>query len=157
MNQDIRWVQRYRHFTQAFEQLKNAAELAEQRDLSDLEEQGMIQSFEYTHELAWNTLKDFLEHQGLQQLYGSKDSSREAFKKGLIKNGEVWVDMIKNRKLGSHTYNKDIARQIVCAIRKDYCREFESLISTLESLGKEVKSCNSKGITHVTIDAEKIH
>ena len=71
--QDIRWVHRYRHFTQAFEQLKSAVELADQRDLSELEELGMIQALEYTHELAWNTLKDFLEHQDLQKLYGSKD------------------------------------------------------------------------------------
>jgi len=134
MTQDIRWVQRYKHFIQVFEQLKNAVELAEQRDLSELEEQGMIQAFEYTHELAWNTLKDFLEHQGLQQLYGSKDSSREAFKKGLIENGEVWMEMIKSRNLSSHTYNRDIARQIVHAIRKDYCHEFAKLISTLEPL-----------------------
>ncbi len=138
--QDIRWVQRYRHFIQAFEQLKSAVELSEQRDLSELEEQGMIQAFEYTHELAWNTLKDFLEHQGLQHLYGSKDSSREAFKKGLIENGEVWMDMIKSRKLGSYTYNRDIARKIITAIRKDYCLQFKILIRTLEPLAKEAKS-----------------
>ena len=138
--QDVRWVQRYKHFIQAFEQLKNAAELAEQRDLSELEEQGMIQAFECTHELAWNTLKDFLEHQGLQRLYGSKDSSREAFKKGLIKNGEVWMDMIKSRNLSSHTYNRDIAEKIVYAIRKHYCFEFEKLISTLKPLVTETES-----------------
>jgi nucleotidyltransferase substrate binding protein (TIGR01987 family) len=132
MKQDIRWVQRYQHFCQAFEQLKNAVELADQRDLSDLEEQGLIQAFEYTHELAWNTLKDFLEHQGLQHLYGSKDSSRKAFKKGLIENGDVWMDMINSRNLSSHTYNKDISRKIAGAIRKDYHREFETLIRTLE-------------------------
>lgn len=131
MSEDIRWVQRYRHFCQAFEQMKSAVELAEQRDLSDLEEQGLIQAFEYTHELAWNTLKDFLEHQGLRRLYGSKDSSREAFKKNLIENGDVWMDMINSRNLSSHTYNKDIARKIASAIRSDYCREFETLIRTL--------------------------
>ena len=140
MNEDIRWIQRYRHFTQAFEQLKDAVELAEQRNLSELEEQGMIQAFEYTHELAWNTLKDFLEHQGLQQLYGSKDSSREAFKKGLIKNGEVWMDMIKSRNLSSHTYNKDIAQKIVYAIRNGYCHEFEGLINILAPLVAQAES-----------------
>ncbi len=137
MAKDIRWVQRYRHFIQAFEQLKSAVELAEQRNLSELEEQGMIQAFEYTHELAWNTLKDFLEHQGLQHLYGSKDSSREAFKKGLVQNGDIWMDMIKSRNLSSHTYNRDIARKIVSAIQNNYCLEFEKLITTLESLAKK--------------------
>jgi nucleotidyltransferase substrate binding protein (TIGR01987 family) len=140
MKEDIRWIQRYRHFIQAFDQLKDAVELAKQRDLSKLEEQGMIQAFEYTHELAWNTLKDFLEHQGLQHLYGSKDSSREAFKKGLIQNGEVWMDMIKSRNLSSHTYNKDIAEKIVCAIRNNYCYEFSELVNTLTPLVAQAES-----------------
>lgn len=70
--QDIRWIQRYKHFAQAFEQLRSAVELAEQRMLTELEEQGMIQAFEYTHELAWNTLKDFLESRGMRNLYGLK-------------------------------------------------------------------------------------
>jgi len=130
---DIRWIQRYKHFTRAFEQLKNAVALAEQRDLSELEEQGMIQAFEYTHELAWNTLKDFLEHQqGLRNLFGSKDSTREAFKRGLIQNGEVWMDMIKSRNLSSHTYNRDIAIKIVHATRRNYCAEFAELIKKLK-------------------------
>jgi len=71
-SQDIRWVQRYKHFAQECGQLHCAVELARQRPLSELEEQGLIQSFEYTHELAWNTLKDFLENKGVQPLYGSK-------------------------------------------------------------------------------------
>ena len=60
-SRDIRWVQRAEHFDKAFSQLKEAVELARQRQLSKLEAQGLIQGFEYTHELAWNTLKDFLE------------------------------------------------------------------------------------------------
>jgi hypothetical protein len=57
--------------------------LAKQRRLSDLEQQGLIQAFEFTHELAWNTLKDFLESRGAGPLYGSKDATREGFAKGL--------------------------------------------------------------------------
>ncbi len=131
---DIRWIQRYRHFTRAYEQLKNAVELAEKRELSELEEQGMIQAFEYTHELAWKSLKDFLENKGLQNLYGSKDSTREAFRAGLIENGEVWMDMITSRNLTSHTYNRDIAEKIVEAIRKDYFPEFRQLLDKLKTL-----------------------
>ena len=94
----------------------------------------MIQAFEYTHELAWNTLKDFLEEQGLHNLYGSKDSTREAFKRGLIENGEVWMDMIKSRNLTSHTYNEEVAQHIVKAIRKAYYQEFKSLLATLSPM-----------------------
>ena len=124
--QDIRWIQRFAHFAQAFLQLKEAVELAQQRELSKLEEQGLIQAFEYTHELAWNTLKDFLEERGARDLYGSKDATREAFKGGLIANGEVWMDMIKSRNLTSHTYNENTAAQIASAILDAYFPEFSA-------------------------------
>jgi len=135
---DIRWVQRLKHFKQAFGQLEKAVELSWQRPLNELEEQGTIQAFEYTHELAWNVLKDFLEDkQGLHNLYGSKDSTREAFKRGLIENGEVWMDMIKSRNLSSHTYNIDVARSIVQAIVKDYYAEFRRLLETMKPFTEE--------------------
>ena len=78
-SQDIRWVQRFDNFKRAFVRLTVAAELAKQRKLSELEEQGLIQAFEFTHELAWNTLKDFLASRGTTKVYGSKDATREAF------------------------------------------------------------------------------
>ena len=135
--QDIRWIQRLNHFNKAFSQLKEGVELAKQRPLSKLEEQGLIQSFEYTHELAWNMLKDFLESRGARNLYGSKDTTREAFKRGLIKNGEAWMDMIKNRNLTSHTYDEAIASQIISAILNAYFAEFEALQIKLDKLKQE--------------------
>ena len=68
--EDIRWIQRFNHFVKALSQLREAVELSNQRPLSKLEEQGLVQAFEFTHELAWNTLKDFLESRGVQNLYG---------------------------------------------------------------------------------------
>lgn len=82
-NPDVRWRQRLQSFRKAFSQLSGAAALAQERKLTDLERQGLIQAFEFTHELAWNTLKDFLESHGALNLYGSKDATREAFAKGL--------------------------------------------------------------------------
>jgi len=90
---DIRWIQRFHNFSKALTQLAEAVDLAGQRDLSKLERRGIIQAFEFTHELAWNTLKDFLENRGAQNIYGSKDATREAFKAGLIENGETWMDI----------------------------------------------------------------
>ena len=136
-DQDIRWIQRFNHFTKALSQLAEAVALAQQRPLSKLEEQGLIQAFEFTHELAWNTLKDFLENRGVQNLYGSKDATREAFKTGLIENGEAWMDMIQSRNLTSHTYDEATAAQIVSAIRNTYFAEFEALRVKLEELKKE--------------------
>jgi nucleotidyltransferase substrate binding protein (TIGR01987 family) len=135
--QDIRWLQRFTHFVKALSQLKEAVELAQQRPLSRLEDQGMIQAFEFTHELAWNTLKDFLENRGVQDLYGSKDATRAAFKAGLIENGEAWMDMIQSRNLTSHTYEEATATQIASAIRNTYFAEFDTLRLKLEELKKE--------------------
>ncbi len=135
--QDIRWIQRSKHFNQAFSQLKEAVELAQQRPLSKLEGQGLIQAFEYTHELAWKTLKDFLEKRGVQTLYGSKDTTRVAFRTGLIKNGEIWMDMIVSRNLTSHTYDETTAAKITSAILGDYFTEFATLHTKLESMKQE--------------------
>ena len=135
--QDVRWIQRLNHFVQALSQLKEAVELAQQRPLSKLEEQGLIQVFEYTHELAWNALKDFLENRGARNLYGSKDVTREAFKRGLVENGNVWMKMIEDRNLTSHTYDEALAARIVTAILNSYFAEFETLRITLEELRRE--------------------
>ncbi|MBL6956129.1 MAG: nucleotidyltransferase substrate binding protein [Chlorobium phaeobacteroides] len=136
-SQDIRWVQRYKHLIQAYDQLDRAVDLAQQRSLSELEEQGLIQSFEYTHELAWNTLKDFLANKGVQPLYGSKDTTRAAFKHRLIEDGNIWMEMIKSRYLTSHTYNREIAEEIALAIRQHYHAAFRKLLETLEPLSRE--------------------
>ena len=110
---DIRWMQRFDNFKRAFARLTEAVTLAKQRKLSELEEQGLIQAFEFTHEMAWNVLKDYLEEQGFRDVIGSKGATREAFKNGLIADGETWMEMIKARNLTSHTYNQDVAEGIV--------------------------------------------
>ena len=131
---DVRWLQRFQNFTKALASFRSGIDLAEQRELSDLEKQGLIQSFEFCHELAWNTIKDLLEHQGITGLLGSRDAVREAFSRGLINHGEDWMDMIKSRNLSSHTYNKDVADEIVQKIIDHYAPCFEELFAKLQSL-----------------------
>ena len=139
-SQEVRWIQRANSFGRAFNRLKAAVTLAEQRKLSDLEAQGLIQGFEYTHELAWKTLKDFLEAQGTMNLYGSRDTTRAAFRNGLIENGEVWMDMVDKRNLTSHTYDEETAAQVVAAICTTYFAEFEGLLVRLQQLKAERSS-----------------
>jgi nucleotidyltransferase substrate binding protein (TIGR01987 family) len=123
---DIRWIQPFDNFMRAFAWLAGAAAQAKQRKLSELEEQGLIQAFEFTHELAWNTLKNFLEARGtVVKIYGSRDATREAFAAELIVNGEAWMKMIEHRNETSHTYNQRIAAAIVEAILTCYVTEFE--------------------------------
>ena len=117
---DIRWKQRFDNFQRALHQLTLAMELKAQRQLSELEQQGLIQGFEFTHELAWNVLKDYLEMEGIQGLVGSRSTAREAFKRGLVRDGEVWMDMIEKRNLSSHTYNQAVANTLVVSIAEQY-------------------------------------
>ena len=122
---DVRWRQRLQSFRKAFTRLADAVRLAGERKLSPLEQQGLIQMFEFTHELAWNVLKDYLEAQGVQGVVGSRGATREAFKNGLIVEGEVWMEMIKSRNQTSHTYNEATADEITEAILARYQAEFE--------------------------------
>ena len=125
--QDIRWKQRFDNYSKAFDELKESLELANNRPLTKLEKQGVIQGFEYTHELAWNLLKDYLEFQGHVGLIGSRDTTREAFKRGLISDGDIWMEMIKSRNLTSHAYDRDTAEQIYTAILSRFSPEFQLL------------------------------
>lgn len=81
-------------FDSCFSRLEDGVSLARQRPLSDLEKQGLIQAFEFTHELAWNVMKDYFVYQGRPSILGSRDAVREAFDKGLLEVGDGWMEMI---------------------------------------------------------------
>ncbi len=134
MNSDSRWIQRFDNYGRALKTLRNAAELATQRPLSELEQQGLIQGFEFTHELAWNLLKDFLEAQGIAGLIGSRDAIRTAFKNGLLEDGETWMEMIKARNLSSHTYQQDLAQRIATDILTRFYPAFVALELKMRSM-----------------------
>lgn len=140
VQQDIRWVQRLSNYVRALSQLDAAVSLANQRPLSALEQQGMIQSFEYTHELSWNVLRDYLIDQGTSPLYGSIDTVREAFAVGLIEDGETWMEMIRDRNQSSHTYNIAIANAIVDRVVNTYIHAFKALQNTFEGLAHEART-----------------
>lgn len=119
-NEDIRWHQRLSNYKKGLTQLNKAIEISQQRELTELERQGLIQSFEFTHELAWNVMKDYFYYQGNSEIRGSRDATREAFKYNLIDNGEVWMDMIISRNKTTHTYDEETANEIVRRILNDY-------------------------------------
>ena len=118
---EFRWMQRLQNFQSALSQLREFMNL---KSLNKFEQQGLIQCFEYNYELAWNVIKDFYIAQGEQNIQGSRDTFRIAFKRGLIINGEIWMEMIKSRSLTSHTYNEITANEIITKITEDYFKEF---------------------------------
>ncbi|MGH8558845.1 MAG: nucleotidyltransferase substrate binding protein [Methylococcales bacterium] len=138
--QDIRWKQRLNNYLKALQTLHKAVALSEQRKLSELEQQGLIQGFEFTHQLAWNVLQDYLEEQGFVDIVGSRNATREAFKNNLIADGEAWMDMIKARNLSSHAYNTEIAESIVKDILQRFYPAFAAMAQTFTALSKQEDS-----------------
>ena len=130
-NKDVRWKQRFQNYNKALNQLRKFVDKRE--SLNELEEQGLIKSFEYTYELAWNTIKDFYEDQGEANIQGSKDAFRLAYKRGLIKDGQLWMDMVEDRKLTVHTYNEETSSSVSERILSSYYESFRSLADRLES------------------------
>jgi nucleotidyltransferase substrate binding protein (TIGR01987 family) len=126
---DIRWQQRFSNYCRALAQLEG---FFGPEALNEREEQGLIKAFEYTFELGWNTLRDLLRSQGNADLLGSRDTLREAFRVGLIADGEGWMLMIQDRNLTSHTYNPATARQIGDNIRGRYLACFQALRDRLQ-------------------------
>jgi len=135
--QDVRWIQRFQNYIKAFQTLIEAVELAQTRTLSKLEKQGLIQGFEFTHELAWNVFKDYLEHKGFVDLIGSRDATRMAFKNGLLEDGDVWMAMIKARNQSSQSYNLQLAEEIVDDILTVFYPAFEKMAQKFKKLSEQ--------------------
>jgi len=131
---DIRWQQRLTNYSKALEQLGNAIAISQQRPLSELEKQGLIQAFEFTHELAWNVMKDYFSWQGNPGITGSRDAAREAFQKGLVEDGEGWMEMIKSRNQTSHTYQQKVADEIAGKVIEHYFPLFQGFLQTMTAL-----------------------
>lgn len=142
MERDIRWIQRFSNYKKALEKLQQSIvyireDYQNEEDnldevLNEMMKEGLIQRFEYTHELAWNVMKDYAYYQGNTEIGGSRDATREAFKMNLIKNGHLWMEMIQNRNRTSHTYDKETAEEIYAAIINQYYDAFEDFKKTMQ-------------------------
>lgn len=124
-----RWEQRLENFKKALNQLLR---FLQKSDLSELEEQGLIKAFEYTYELAWNTLKDFYEYEGTQGIQGSRDAITIAYQRGLIQDGEAWMGMVTSRIKTVHTHDEIMAKEITQLIRANYAVLFQKLVVNFE-------------------------
>jgi len=126
MSEDVRWKQRFQNFDRAVVLLRSALE--EKRELSLLEKEGVIQRFEYSYELAWKTMKDYLEASGIVITpVTPRQVVKEAFAAKIIDDGQVWINMIDNRNLLSHVYDFSIFEQAVKSITEHYLPAMEKL------------------------------
>ena len=131
-NTDIRWKQRFGNFENAFMQFKNAIDEFGYSE-ENLIKEGIIQRFEFTHELAWKVMKDFLAYEGIVNIIGSRSATREAFNKGLISEGIEWMNMLETRNLTVHTYQINILEEQFLKIRDDYFPLLEEFYVKMKS------------------------
>ena len=132
---DVRWQQRFSNFCAALEQLEL---FFEPPALNPREQQGLVKAFEYTFELGWNTLRDLLRSRGNSAMVlGSRDAIREAFRSGLLSDGPVWMEMVRDRNLTSHVYNRSTADAISANISERYLSAFRQLRVQLQTLAAE--------------------
>lgn len=134
---DIRWQQRLANYNKAYSQLRKAVDSSCERQLSDLEKQGLIQSFEFTWELAWNVMRDYLIYQGITPVRGAREAIREAYNKGLIDEGEEWMETVESRNLSSHTYNEETAEAIIGQIINSYHCLFEKFKDKMNDIASQ--------------------
>lgn len=130
MDLDIRWKQRFSNFRKASLQLR---EFIEKGELNKFEVQGLIQCFEYTFELAWKTMKDYLEQEGFE-VKSPRKAIQIAFQTGLIADGHLWIDALEKRNLMAHTYNENIANEAETLIRDKYYKIIQDLCIKLGEL-----------------------
>jgi nucleotidyltransferase substrate binding protein (TIGR01987 family) len=129
MNKDIRWKQRYSNLNKALFQLEEAVQKA---SLSQLEKAGLIQIFEFSFELAWKTLKDYLEANG-QLASSPKEVIRLGVQNQILENGALWLEALEKRNLMTHTYDESEADSVVLSIKDHYFVLIKQLKGYLEN------------------------
>jgi len=136
-NPDIRWKQRFQNFDRAFILLRDALEKGSD-SLNQLEKEGVIQRFEFSFELAWKTLKDYMEEDGfLFATITPRQVLKDAFAAKILTDGQVWIDMLDHRNLLSHTYNLVKFEEAVKAVHNRYLDAFDQLHEFLQEKAVE--------------------
>lgn len=128
MAEDIRWKQRFSNYKKAAIQL---TEFIEKGELNKFEVQGLIQCFEYTFELAWKTMKDYLEQEGFE-VKSPRGTIQTAFQIQLITDGHIWIDALNKRNLMAHTYDEGVAKEAEQLIKEKYYPAIKELLNKLE-------------------------
>ncbi len=142
---DVRWLQRFSNYHKALRKLGQAVDIISEKmdwseEVDDLLQEGLIQRFEYTHELAWKVMKDYAEYQGYTDIKGSRDAFRKGLEMGII-DSETWMESIEDRNKTSHNYDDETAIEIYEAIVEEYYplfKKFEKEMLKLSGLEPEL-------------------
>ncbi len=125
-------MKRFEERKSDLEKATNKLKEALQEEETDLTIDGVLHRFEFTFELAWKTMKDYLEYQGIVEKIGSpREVIKEAFSVGLIDNGQIWIQMMLSRNSLSHLYDEETSREIYDNIKESFVKEIEGLVQKL--------------------------
>lgn len=119
MDVDVRWKQRFQNFDKAFKRLADAILIIRKDPDNVLLQAGLIQTYEFAFELAWKTLKDYLEMEGFT-VHSPRATLRQAFQCGYIQQGDVWLKALNDRNLTAHTYDDEVAKEVIADIQQTY-------------------------------------
>ena len=133
-NKDIRWIQRFQNFEKALHLLEDAMQII---NPDIVQKAGIIQFFEMSYELAWNTIKDYMEEQGFTEVNSPRAAIKKAFETGLIVNGHDWMDLLLDRNLTAHTYDEVKATEVERLIHHKYFPLLKELFESLSVIKNE--------------------
>ena len=130
--QKIRWHERFDNFKLALANINETNGCIQQNGLNKIYTMALIQAYEIVFELAWKTLKDYLEYNGIKA-DTPREVIKEAFSNNIIENGQVWIEMMEARNKTSHTYKEELAKSLTTDILNCYINEFERLLVFLNN------------------------
>jgi nucleotidyltransferase substrate binding protein (TIGR01987 family) len=133
---DIRWKQRFDNLQRAYQRLRWAMEIYQQDPSDELIGMAVIKAYEFTFELSWKTLKDFLAYNGIDAKL-PREVLKQAFATGLVSEGQLWIDMLEERNLMAHTYDDTRARKAVDQIQERYFSGLQQLHDLLATKRQE--------------------
>jgi len=133
MSDEERWKQRFQNFENAYNVLARMIDRKKLTPDDEAVEMALIQSFEFTYELAWKTMRDYLESEGFDNIAGSKQIIRTAFQAGLIDDAESWLNAVQKRNIASHTYDENVLSEGIAFIDNDFFPLVSKLYNDLKA------------------------
>ena len=124
--------ERYKQRRKSFEFVVSRLQEALNEQPSELVIDGVLHRFEFTFELAWKTMKNYLEYMGVMARTGSpREVIKNAFEYGIIDDGEEWIDMMLSRNYLSHIYDEKQSRDIYSRVKEKYAKLFVDLLEKI--------------------------
>ena len=132
MEKDIRWKQRFQNFEKSRNKLHKVFNVYLKETDNEIYQMALIQVFEFTYELGWKTVKDFLAYGGLQNISIPRDVIKQGFHHKIITNGQVWINMLEDRNLMAHTYDQSNAEKAILHITENYIEAIDQVYNFLK-------------------------